>query len=99
MNVSLRTTICIPPTHPSLPGHFPGKPVVPAVLLLDAVAEQLALQGRRLDAVIEAKFHRPLPPGVDVTLELVPAGEAIWQFRIEGADGIVARGRVRSTMR
>lgn len=29
--------ICISATHPALPGHFPGHPIVPGVLLLDEV--------------------------------------------------------------
>jgi 3-hydroxymyristoyl/3-hydroxydecanoyl-(acyl carrier protein) dehydratase len=40
----------IPSDHPSLPGHFPGRPVVPGVVLLDRVV-----------AAIES-VHGPLPP-------------------------------------
>ena len=34
---SLRFTISIPADHPSLPGHFPGRPVVPGALILAEV--------------------------------------------------------------
>ena len=40
----------IPADHPALPGHFPGQPIVPGVVVLDRVVE-----------VIEAG-HGPLPP-------------------------------------
>ena len=33
----IRAPLCVAPTHPSLPGHFPGQPVVPGVVILDAV--------------------------------------------------------------
>jgi 3-hydroxymyristoyl/3-hydroxydecanoyl-(acyl carrier protein) dehydratase len=36
-------TLCVPAAHPCLPGHFPGQPVVPGVLLLDALAVALAV--------------------------------------------------------
>ena len=31
----------IPDDHPSLPGHFPGHPVVPGVVLLDRVLQAI----------------------------------------------------------
>ena len=31
----------VAPDHPSLPGHFPGRPLVPGVVLLDRVLEAI----------------------------------------------------------
>jgi len=55
--------IAVPSSHPSLPGHFPGRPVAPGVVLLDAIlaAIQAKLaQPTRLRAIVSAKFHRPI---------------------------------------
>jgi len=38
---TFRETLCIDREHPALPGHFPGQPVVPGVMLLDWVAAAL----------------------------------------------------------
>lgn len=71
MDVSV---LCIPADHPSLPGHFPGRPVVPGVVILDhAAARARALLGvshgpRRIPQV---KFVAPLLPAQEALLELV----------------------------
>lgn len=54
--------------HPSLPGHFPGRPVVPGVILLDAAFALILAQrpGRGVVGVPSAKFTRPVRPGQDV---------------------------------
>lgn len=80
---TIRSRFCIPATHASLPGHFPGQPVVPGVVLLDRVAAAIEEAGflpmRRLLAV---KFQAPLLPGQMAELTIARSGVR-WRFRIE----------------
>lgn len=81
--------------HPCLDGHFPGRPVVPGVVLLAQVQAALeALQGP-LGALRlpQAKFVRPLLPGEPARVELEPAGAGRWRFRVlREADGAMLAG-------
>lgn len=49
--------------HPSLPGHFPGRPIVPGVVLLDHVLELVLGPGRRATALAGVKFTAAVCPG------------------------------------
>lgn len=50
-------------THPSLPGHFPGQPIVPGVLLLDQVLSGIAsATGRPVARLQQIKFAAALLP-------------------------------------
>jgi 3-hydroxymyristoyl/3-hydroxydecanoyl-(acyl carrier protein) dehydratase len=83
--------------HPSLPGHFPGQPLVPGVLILEQVALALrAWRGQRLARVLEAKFMAPLLPGQSAQLQLSPmrADTARAGFQIECDGMVLARGIV-----
>lgn len=54
----------VPADHPSLPGHFPGHPIVPGVLLLDCVLAMLQqTTGRRVSHLHQIKFISALRPG------------------------------------
>ncbi len=62
----------VPADHPSLPGHFPGNPVVPGVVLLDAVVAraQIVIGTRLLQRIPQVKFLAPLLPEQDARIEI-----------------------------
>jgi len=85
----------IEPDHPSLPGHFPGRPLVPGVVLLERVVAAIeAAQGApgplRLPQV---KFMQPLLPGEEASIELEGATPR-WRFRILRGDTLLASGEI-----
>ena len=94
-------TFRVPADHPCLPGHFPGRPVVPGVLLLEQVVAAIEavhgpLAGVRLPQV---NFVRPLLPGEKARVLLEPrpdaAGGPRWRFRVlRGDDELVASGEI-----
>lgn len=87
----------VDPGHPALPGHFPGQPLVPGVLLLEQLALALrAWRGQRLARVLEAKFVAPLLPGESAQLELTPSATRPTRvnFRIVRDGNLLARGSV-----
>ena len=89
------TTLRIQADHPSLPGHFPGQPIVPGVILLEAVADALrSWLGQRLAQVIEAKFIAPLLPEQVAELSLNGNSERV-RFEIRREGECLARGIVR----
>lgn len=71
--------------HPSLPGHFPGRPVVPGVVLLDHAAALIAphLPGRALSGISLAKFLLPVLPGQEVHVAFRDASDGRVVFRCE----------------
>lgn len=83
--------------HPVFAGHFPGRPIVPGVMLLewaqDQIAQSLGRAPREL-RVREAKFFTPLEPGQQAHLRFdAPANDATrCAFDIRRDDTVVARG-------
>jgi 3-hydroxymyristoyl/3-hydroxydecanoyl-(acyl carrier protein) dehydratase len=91
---SHHVALSIAADHPCLPGHFPGRPLVPGVLLLEQVALALrAWRNQRLVKVCEAKFVAPLLPAQSAELVLQTAGERV-RFEIRRGDELLARGTV-----
>jgi 3-hydroxyacyl-[acyl-carrier-protein] dehydratase len=99
----MRFESCVPASHPALPGHFPGTPIVPGVVLLSELEHEISA---RLNAeVVEwlhVKFLSPLTPGQRYTVETEYHPQANSTFRIsrEGTGAtLVASGTLRTKQR
>ncbi|MGV8960233.1 MAG: hypothetical protein ACOH1V_07575 [Stenotrophomonas sp.] len=86
----------IPADHPCLPGHFPGRPLVPGVVVLEQVLRAIAQQsGLPVTALRlpQVKFMAPLLPGQTATIELegdVPR----WRFKVLCEGQLLVRGEL-----
>ncbi len=80
--------------HPCLPDHFPGQPIVPAVVILERVLACAEAEGHRVIAVASARLLQPLEPGRRCEVHL-RQGAARLRFRVTGTGGEeVARGEL-----
>ena len=87
--------------EPCFTGHFPGRPIMPGVLILEALAQAGALLAAKqvgfdpacdaifLMAMDKVKFRKPVLPGDALVLEVVPLrkGGTVWKMRGEAKVG------------
>jgi 3-hydroxyacyl-[acyl-carrier-protein] dehydratase len=101
--------------EPFFAGHFPIRPVMPGVLIVEAMAQTAGLlsfasrtqEGKQvlyyLAGVDGARFKRPVEPGdaliLDVTLDRARAGIYKFNARATVADDLVAEAQLMCTMR
>lgn len=93
MSTTFVAPLRIGATHPALPGHFPGNPVVPGVVLLERVAAALKQWRGGKMARFEVKFLSPLLPGQDATIELRDDASRV-RFAIRRGENVLAKGIV-----
>jgi 3-hydroxyacyl-[acyl-carrier-protein] dehydratase len=87
----------VPHDHPCLPGHFPGRPLVPGVLLLEQVLQAAIAAGCPAAGALslpQVKFLHPLLPGQ--VAEVVLEGAAPrWRFEVRSAGQVLVRGELQ----
>lgn len=84
----------IAPDHPAFPGHFPGNPVVPGVVLLDRVldeAERWLGHRVRASGLPHVKFLAAVRPDETLRVSLLLTGETL-KFTIHRDQQVVASG-------
>lgn len=81
--------------EPHFMGHFPGHPVMPGVLIVEAMAQTAALvvvesMGKDAEGKVvyfmtidSARFRKPVVPGdaLHITVEKVQSRGAVWKFK------------------
>lgn len=82
--------------HSCLPGHFPGNPVVPGVLLLDRVLDAVEATGAAPGVLRlpQVKFLQPLLPGQHAEVHLDAPAPGRWRFRVTRDDVLLASGEI-----
>jgi 3-hydroxymyristoyl/3-hydroxydecanoyl-(acyl carrier protein) dehydratase len=85
----LSSNILVPLNHPCYDGHFPDRPILPGVVLLELVVDRLGRGAPR--AIPGAKFQRALSPGETFTLRWKNAGARV-TFRCDIGGEPVAEG-------
>lgn len=90
----------VPENHPALPGHFPGRPVVPGVVLLSYVRDALCSRASgniRCTAWPSVKFLAPLHPGEAFAVEVDFNSAEAAKFSVRTAERLIAQGSVHFT--
>ena len=81
--------------EPHFMGHFPGAPIMPGVLIVEAMAQTSAIMvvetlGKEAEGKLvyfmtidEARFRKPVVPGDSVHLyvEVIRSRGAVWKFK------------------
>jgi 3-hydroxymyristoyl/3-hydroxydecanoyl-(acyl carrier protein) dehydratase len=91
----MMTTIPLPiaADHPAYAGHFPGRPILPGVVLLDQAQRALEQAcGVTLTGLAQAKFLSPCVPGDALQLDYELSDTAL-RFDIRCGERRVASGR------
>jgi len=97
-------------SEPHFAGHFPGHPVMPGVLILEAMAQAAGVlvfesvppgEGNfilYLAGVENARFRRPAKPGdrIDIEVELVLQRRNLWRFNTQAkvAGALIASAEI-----
>jgi 3-hydroxyacyl-[acyl-carrier-protein] dehydratase len=105
---------CVTYNEPWFQGHFPGRPIMPGVLILEALAQLggiLAYASEPFDAasslmyflgIDKAKFRRPVTPGdkLDLEVSVIHHRTNIWTLKGEAfVDGtLCAQGELLASV-
>lgn len=96
---AVETRLEVPADHPAYEGHFPGRPILPGVMLLAealAVIESATGKGACSWSIANAKFVSPVSPGTPLTMshEALASGEV--RFEVRTGATVVLHGTLRA---
>lgn len=94
VNESATGIKCVTASEPHFQGHFPEKPIMPGVLIIEAMAQTaavLVIESMKIDpagklvyfmTINEARFRHPVVPGDTLRLEVrrLRHRDKVWKF-------------------
>ena len=104
---------CVTSAEPHFQGHFPEKPIMPGVLIIEAMAQTaavLVIKSQKIDpvgklvyfmSINEARFRRPVVPGDTLHIEVMKQRhrDKVWKFEAKAkVDGKVVAEAVYTAM-
>jgi 3-hydroxyacyl-[acyl-carrier-protein] dehydratase len=104
---------CVTAAEPQFQGHFPAKPIMPGVLIIEAMAQTaavLVIKSQKIDpvgklvyfmSINEARFRRPVVPGDVLHIEVMKQRhrDKVWKFEGKAkVDGKVVAESVYTAM-
>jgi 3-hydroxyacyl-[acyl-carrier-protein] dehydratase len=98
--------------EPFFQGHFPGNPIMPGVLIIEAMAQiggilafksaDVSNKGVYFMGIDKAKFRRPVVPGdtLSIKLEVTKTRGKIWKFHAKAhvEDKLAAEADLMATI-
>ena len=83
-----------PADHPAFAGHFPDKPILPGVVLLDRalLLAEAAFPDKTIRQIGNAKFLSPVAPGAHLRFSFHPGARGSIAFEVDCAGRVVASG-------
>ncbi len=95
--MSSATHLTVPVNHSAFAGHFPGTPILPGVMLLDAVLHTIAVAtGIALDLceISSVKFLSPASPGDELMIQHVLTASGTIRFDVVAGVRKIASGSI-----
>lgn len=104
---------CVTMNEPFFQGHFPEYPVMPGVLIIEAMAQVACILGLRIlkkegnasvlfTGIDKVRFRKPVRPGDCLRLELKKIKQRGELFRFQGHayvdDTLVAEGQIQAIL-
>jgi 3-hydroxyacyl-[acyl-carrier-protein] dehydratase len=82
--------------HPALPGHFPGNPVVPGVVILDHILDAVAAEwpAYRVTGIRKLKYLRKLIPDENFSVKCAALQNGRLRFECLQAGERIAEGNL-----
>jgi len=95
----VRAHKCVSYNEPWFPGHFPSRPIMPGVLIIESLAQAGGILAHASDpfdaseklmfflAIDKAKFRRTVEPGdrLDLFVEVLQRRSNVWRLRGEAS--------------